>query len=288
MKRTFALILSILMLFCVSCSEKTPDRLAEGSVRFSSDNLPKLCVTSHSEQLGLNLVTVVLGVTSDEAKNVITVCESPDECYLRLIKGECDIVIAHGYGKAVVTELGKTALQLTSTELSQDALVFIANGLGDKGLTVEEIALVYKKEATNWSAFGGSDTEITLFGAKSGTAVQNAFEKYVAEDITVEPVYKTITTAEGKFTAAIGYDNRPGAIGYTLMSLAGNFNNGTVQPVKINGVTPSEGTVTDKSYPLAFPISVTIRSSEASGNNTRVLHDWILSEQGKAALGIAG
>ncbi len=286
MKRFILIVLSVLMLFSVACDKKEPDRLADGSVRFTKENFPRVCVTPYSQRLGEYFASAVLGVSSEEAKLSITVCNTTDECYLKLIAGECDIVIAHGYGKAVTAELDKTALELTTTELKRDALVFMGNGLNPDGLTKEQIASVYKGEVSNWNALGGSDASVTLFGAKSGTAAQNAFEQYIAADVTVPFVYKTITTADGEFEAEIDFDNRKGAIGYTLFSLAGNFNNGTITPVKIDNVTPDAETIKNGQYPLSFPVGVTIRSSEAAGNNVRVLYDWLLSNQGKTSLGI--
>lgn len=285
MKKFVALCISVLMLICVACNE-TPDRLADGSVRFTAENYPKVCVTSYSEQIGKNLAVSVLGITPEEASKFITVCDTTNECYIKLIAGECDIVFAHGYGKEVTEKLNTTALELTTNELVSDALVFMYNGTGLEGMTTEQITSVYKGEVTNWSAFGGSDTSITLFGSKDGTAVQNAFQKYISADITVPPVYKTVTTENGEFKAEISYDNRQGAIGYTLFTLAGDFNKGTVKPVSVNGIVPNEETVKSGQYPLTFPLGVTIRSSEGSGNNVRVLFDWILSEQGKIALGL--
>lgn len=285
MKKIFVLCISFLMLLCVACG-KAPDRLADGSVRFTLENYPKVCVTSYSEQIGKNLAVSVLGVTPLDASKFITVCDTTDECYKKLINGECDIVIAHGYGKGVTEKLDTTALELTTNELIRDALVFMYNKTDVDGLTTEQITSIYKGEVTNWSAFGGSDTPVTLFGSKDGTAVQNAFEKYIATDITVPPVYKTITTENGDFKAEIVYDNRQGAIGYTLFKLAGDFNKGTIKPLSVNGVVPNKETVESGQYPFSFPLGVTIRSSEGSGNNVRVLVDWILSEQGKIALGL--
>ena len=285
MKKIIAFCISFLMLFCVACN-KTPDRLADGSVKFTSENYPKVCVTSYSEQIGKNLAVSVLGITPLEASKFITVCDTTDECYKKLINGECDIVFAHGYGKSVTEKLNTTALELTTNELVSDALVFMSNQTDVEELSTEQIASVFKGEVINWNAFGDSDMAITLFGSKNGTAVQNAFEKYIATDITVPPVYKTITTENGEFQAEISYDNRQGAIGYTLFNLAGDFNKGTIKPLKVNGVLPNDETVKNGQYPLSFPIGVTIRSSEGSGNNVRVLIDWILSEQGKIALGL--
>ena len=107
MKKIIAFCISFLMLFCIACN-KTPDRLADGSVKFTAENYPKVCVTSYSEQIGINLAVSVLGITPLEASKFITVCATTDECYKKLINGECDIVFAHGYGKSVTEKLNTT------------------------------------------------------------------------------------------------------------------------------------------------------------------------------------
>ena len=290
MKRALIGVLSVFLLLTAACSELPQEsRLKDGSVEFTKENYPTVCVTPYTENYGINMTAAVLGIALEEAKSMITVCDSTDECYLKLASGECDIVFAHDYGKSVTEKLNTTALRFTSAELQRDALVFMTNGKsGVDELTPEQIASIYNGEITNWSVQGGSDMPITLFGLRCGTAGQNAFEKYISPDIAVAPVCKTVVTADGEFKAEIDYDNSDGAIGYTLFSLAGGLDNGGIKPISINKVAPSSENITSGKYPFLVSVNLTIRASEAAGNNIRILYDWILSEQGKFALGLAG
>ena len=288
MKRALICVLSVFLLLAAACSEQPQEsRLMDGSVEFTKENYPTVCVTPYTENYSINMTAAVLGITAEEAKALIDVCDSTDECYLKLASGECDIVFAHDYGKSVTEKLNTTALEFTSAELQRDALVFMTNGrAGVSELTTEQLTSIYKGEITNWNEVGGSDMPITLFGLKGGTAGQNAFEKYISPDIAVAPVYKTVVTADGEFRAEIDYDNSDGAIGYTLVSLVGGEENGGIKLISINKAAPSSENITSGNYPFSVSVNLTIRASEAAENNVRILYDWILSEQGKIALGL--
>ncbi len=286
MKKALLVLICVLSIFTSACKEQKADRLAEGSVRFTAENLPKISVTELTKSNGMELAAAILGVTPSEASSLITVCETTDDCYAALISGECDIVIAHPYGKSVKELLSATPLEFTEASLYSDALVFITNGgSAPDTLSTEQLRSLYSGETVNWKETGGSDTAVTLFGQKSKTAVQNAFEKYISEDITVPEIQKTIETADGSYMAAVGYDNRNGALGYMLLKTSNGFNGGSVKPLAVDGVLPSEETVASGEYKLTVPVNVVIRASEPAGQSVRVLYDWIISEQGRAAAG---
>lgn len=285
MKRIAVGILCVMLVFTVACGESSPSRLAEGSVEFTDKNYPVVCVTPLTENMGINMTAAVLGCDRDTAAAVITVCDTTDECYRRLIDGECDIVIAHGYGKSITEKLGTTALTLTESELCRDALVFVTNvNSGVDTLSAEQITSLYNGEISDWSVLGGAELSVTLFGQKIGTAVQNAFEKHISPDITVPSVNKTIVSESDTYSAEIGYDNRNGAFGYTLLSLVASGDS-SVSLVKLDGVAPTKETVLSGEYGFAVPVNAVIRSSEAVNSYTRVLYDWLISEQGRFSIG---
>lgn len=285
MKKICIVISAALILLCSACKAEEPSRLAEGSTEFTAETLPVIAVTELTESIGINAVTAILGVTRDEAEKLLTVCETTDMCYEKLIKGDCDIVLAHSYGKIAEEAIKSTALSFTETELKRDALVFITNGKhAPDSLSVDVLKRIYGGESANWAETGGEDAPIVLFASPDGTAAKNAFENYISKDISVPDVLKTVETADGTFTCAVGYDNRDGAVGYTLYSLLGNCDGGSVKPVKVDGIAPSEETVSSGEYPFTLSVNVTVRASEPSGQSVRIIYDWLISEQGRAAV----
>ncbi len=286
MKRILLAFLCGLVLLTVGCGEEKPLRTVEGSVVFTAENYPKIYVTPYTEQMGINMAVAVIGCDAETAKGIITVLDTTDACYEGLINGECDIVIAHEYGKSINERFKETALRFTSTELDRDALVFMTNGFEEvASLTVEQLRAVYSAEVTDWSELGGKKLPITLFGRRDKTAVENAFEKHISSEPSESLVEKTIVTENGTFSANAEYDNRDGALGYTLLSLSGNFNGSSIKPLMIDGVAPSRQTVSSGEYTLSVSVNVSIRASEPANSNTKILYDWLISEQGRKAVG---
>ena len=286
MKRIFALLFALLLLTLIGCVEEKPSRVVEGSVEYNKENYPKICVTPYTLDIAVNMTKAVLSVDENEALAEITVCDTTNDCYIKLIKGECDIVFAHDYGKMVENQLNSTALKLTSTELKEDALVFVNNGLnGVDSLSVETLKKVFGGEVKNWKDIGGKDLPIVPFGARLNSAADNAFKKYILADIEIPKVFKTIATDKGELQAEVSYDNRDGAIGYTLLSVGGHFSGGSIKPLAIDNILPNSETVESNQYPFLVSVSAVIRSTEAANSDTKILYNWIFSEQGKAIIG---
>ncbi len=288
MKRLLLIFLCLLVVFAAACNEAQPEpsRLTDGSVEFNAETLPKICATPYTKQMAVNMVAAVIGCDTQTAETLVTVCDTTDDCYEKLMKSHCDIVIAHDYGKDIADLLASTELGLIKTELDRDALVFQTNGsVNVESLTADELKSLYSGVVTDWKDVGGKESPVVLFGAKNRTAMHNAFQKYISDEITVTPVTRPIISSGETFTAEIGYDNRDGGLGYTLLSLSGNFAGGSIKPLAVDGIAPSRETVTSGQYPLTVSVNIVIRDSEKASSNAKLLYDWAISEQGTTAVG---
>ncbi|MBQ2860110.1 MAG: hypothetical protein IJE80_03000 [Peptococcaceae bacterium] len=58
--------------------------------------------------------------------------------------------------------------------------------------------------------------------------------------------------------------------------------------IAVDGVQPSDETIADGSYPLLNEYYVVIRADEPEDSPARLLRDWILSDEGSAAIVKAG
>ena len=281
MKKFLILLLCAMLVLAVGCSEKSDSKTVDGSVVFTEKNLPRIAATPLTADTALNYASAILGADKTEAAKAVIVCDTTDECYIKLIKNECDIVVAYPYGSVAESVLSTTALRFTSTEIRQDALVFLTNGKQKvDAVSTEQLKSLFTKETTDWSGVGGEAMAVVLFGQKVGTAVQNAFEKYIGADVKISAVTSTVATDKGDFMAEISYDNRNGGLGYALYSQSKNLlGKGTV-PLKVDGFEPTEENIATGKYPLKVPMMISIRASEAAKSDTRLLYDWMLSEQG--------
>ncbi len=281
MKNFLILLLCVMLVLPVGCGEKADLKTVDGSVVFTEKNLPRIAATPLTVDTALNYASAILGVDKTEAAEVVIVCDTTDECYIKLIKNECDIVVAYHYGSVAEAVLSTTALSFTSTEIRQDALVFLTNGEQKVDtVTTEQLKSLFTQKITDWSGVGGEAMPVVLFGQKAGTAVQNAFEKYIGADVKINAVTSTLATNKGEFKAEISYDNRNGGLGYALYSQSENLLGKGIVPLKIDGVEPTEENIATGKYPLKAPMMISIRVSEAANSDTRLLYDWMLSEQG--------
>ncbi len=279
MKNAVISMISILMIFCSACNENKT-RVAEGSFEYTEENLPKICVAENTYNYGVNIVAAVLGVDAQQAAQHLLVAENTDDCYMNLINGNCDMVIAYEYGKKVGQELSKTSSELNSFDIKQDALVFFTNSNNEvSDLSTEQLLKIYKREIIDWSEISGKLMPITLFGQDESTAVKATFEKYFTEEIIVPPVLQTIEIVDGKYTAQVYFDNRNGSIGYDLLS---NYDfTESVKLLSVNSVLPGAETLENGQYPFKTSVKISIKQSENTRTPVFLLYDWLCSGQGK-------
>lgn len=286
MKRIFAFCLCVLLLLSVGCGKKEPSRVVEGSVEFTAETLPKICVTAYTDSAAISAVSAVLGIERDEAQKLLTVCETTDDCYTKLINGECDIVLAHTYGLNIANELKDMPLPMVETALKTDALVFVTNGnLGVESLTFEQIKSLYMGEITDWKDLGLEKCPVTLFSCAKGTAARGTFERFFGTEMPEPLVNKTVLTSKGEFATEITYDNRDGALGYSLLSVISANSGSAVKPLAVDGVAPTEENIASDKYIYKTSILAVMRGGEDENSKSAVLYRWLTGEQGKQILG---
>lgn len=287
MKRSLTVLLCALMLLTVfvGCGEEKPTRTVSGSFVYTEENFPKISATVYTVDTAINYTVAALGVDAETAKTLITVCDTTDECYVKLINKECDVVIAHEYGSVTEKALSTNALRFEATEIGRDALVFLTNGAqAVDDVTAEQLKSLWSGETADWKTLGTEESKelpVTLFTELPGTAVQNAFEHHIDVEVAASATKRPLKTEKGDFAADIYYDNRNGALGYALLSRSGNFSGGSIKPLKINSVEPTVANVQSGAYPFTINVNISIRISEPTLSNARILYNWMVSEQGK-------
>ena len=165
-------------------------------------------------------------------------------------------------------DLGLSSRELSEDELSQGA---VANVIAKDGvavvvnpenpvaeLTSEQIAKIFTGEITNWSELGGNDAEIAVFGRDSASGTRSAFEEILG--ITDECAYLNEYSSTGDVIGNVA--SNPNAIGYASLSAV---DESKVHAVAVDGVTPTEETVADGSFPIQRPfVVVTVEGTELS------------------------
>ena len=190
-------------------------------------------------------------------------------------EGRCDI----GLSSRALKDDEKATL--TETVVALDGIAMIVNPENPvSDLTVEQIADIYTGKITNWSEVGGADAEIVLVGREAGSGTRSGFEELTE---TVDKCqYRQELTSTGDVITAVSQN--PDAIGYASLAAVKD----SVKALSVGGVTPSEATVKDGSYPVQRPfVLVTVEGKELSPA-AQAFFDYALSSDAAGIIAKAG
>jgi phosphate transport system substrate-binding protein len=188
--------------------------------------------------------------------------------------------------------LGAMARELTPEEKAQviafpiaydgvGIVVHAANQIVE--VTTDDLRRIYRKQATNWSDFGGQNASIVVVHKGEGHATREVFMKYTG--LTPDEMTRYTDVAAGDNAQVIRViANTPNAIGYVSLGevIKAAEAGQPVRLVKFNGIEPVMENVTNKTYPLFHPLSL-ISKGEPKGGS-RVLLDFLRSPEGKTII----
>ena len=191
-------------------------------------------------------------------------------------EGRCDIGLA---SRALKDE--EKAKGLKETTLALDGIAVIVHpDNAVKDLDLETVAKIYTGEITNWKELGGSDSEIVLIGREAGSGTRDGFESITG---TAEKcLYRQELTSTGDVITSVA--GNPAAIGYASLASVKD----TVRALSVNGVTPTEDTVKDGSYPVQRPFVLVTKEDKALSAVAQAFFDYATSPEAGEIISHAG
>lgn len=143
----------------------------------------------------------------------------------------------------------ESKLGLVDFPIAYDGIAVIVNPAnGVDGLTSAQLRDIFSGKITNWSQVGGADRAIELVNRDEASGTREAFQKLVMKDAKFDPA-ATVLPGTGQVRDVVA--RAPGAIGYiSLGFVKARFSNAQVKAIAVDGVSPSEKTVADKTYPV--------------------------------------
>ena len=191
-------------------------------------------------------------------------------------EGRCDIGLA---SRALKDE--EKAKGLKETTLALDGIAVIVHpDNAVKDLDLETVAKIYTGEITNWKELGGSDSEIVLIGREAGSGTRDGFESITG---TAEKcLYRQELTSTGDVITSVA--GNPAAIGYASLASVKD----TVRALSVNGVTPTEYTVKDGSYPVQRPFVLVTKEDKALSAAAQAFFDYATSPEAGEIISHAG
>lgn len=106
----------------------------------------------------------------------------------------------------------------------------------------------------------------------------------------IEPIEtRRIAWMGGLIDAVAEYDNSVASIGYTYNFYLNNlYKSDNFKVIKVNGVSPTNDNLLNKSYPFYTPYYAIIKESEEIDSPARKLQDFLVSPKGQELIEMAG
>ncbi len=212
--------------------------------------------------------------------------------YEHLILGQYDknIIFVTEPSEEELALAAENNVELEVTPIALDGFVFITHKDNPvDSLTVEQIQGIYSGEITNWSEVGGNDEPITAYQREPNSGSQTVMENMVMAGKTLaEPPKDQIVEAMGSLIEFVAqYKNSSTSIGYTFYYYINNlYKNEDIKVLKIDGVSPDNENLLDKSYPFSSGYyAVTIKDKDPQAEEIK---DYLISDEGQELVKMAG
>ena len=176
------------------------------------------------------------------------------------------LIIAYEAPESVKEELKADGDPLEQKAIGRDALVFIVNEDNPvQSLTLQQLKDIYAGTITNWKDVGGKDQEIIAFQRRAPTAMGELVDS-IAE-----------------------YNNSANAIGFSVYYYIDQmYSKPGLRLLAVDGVTPSNETIADQSYPLCNEFYAAILQDSAADSPERRLYDWLDTDAGQDCIKKSG
>lgn len=228
-----------------------------------------------------------------------------EEACHKLAAGEVDLLL--------VPEVPEDLAQLTGGmewerfDLARSALVFYTTSENPaEGLTTEQLFSIYGGSGVkSWSELGGPDKDfLAIATSRSIDDDRYQLDRLVLQGQPLNPLLElesmveenrqvlyftalahTFPQGDGPFSRnayCLGYD------GFAASQNRPDIPQDSVKALKVDGVFPTEETISDGSYPLAYRVQAVLPAGLPQEHPARKLAAWLQTEEGHVLLRNAG
>ena len=202
------------------------------------------------------------------------------------------LIIAYEAPESVKEELKADGDPLEQKAIGRDALVFIVNEDNPvQSLTRQQLKDIYAGTITNWKDVGGKDQEIIAFQRRADSGSQTLFQKLLIQGgPLMEAPTELAPTAMGELVDSIAeYNNSANAIGFSVYYYIDQmYSKPGLRLLAVDGVTPSNETIADQSYPLCNEFYAAILQDSAADSPERRIYEWLSTDAGLSCIERSG
>jgi len=267
------------------------DVVQKASLQLSLEEYPRMDGSTANLPMMAEIMSRVCGISLQEAEE-LTTCTKTSNAWSNVANGNADILLVYEAAEDTKEYLETVGTELEITPVGRDALVFINNEQNPvDNLTQAQLIDIYTGKVTNWNEVGGEDLDIIPYQRVATSGSQSLFMKLLMKDVVPMDAPMELRPAEmGMLIDELArYNNEGNALGYSVFYYASYmYQQPGLRMIAVDGVQPSDDTIADGSYPLLNEYYVVIRADEPEDSPARLLRDWILSDEGRAAIIDAG
>lgn len=182
-------------------------------------------------------------------------------------------------------DVGMSSRELKPSELdtglqvqpiAYDAIAIVVHPANPvRSLTTEQVRGIFGGTIRSWAEVGGPERDIVVVTREEGSGTRGAFQDMLMGETRITDLALR-QDSNGAVRVIVSGDEA--AIGYISLGILG----GVVEPVALDGVTPTVAAALDGSYRLVRPF-LFVFAGTPQGQAARFL-DYCLSAQGQAAL----
>lgn len=288
-----ALLLALAMLLCVlsGCSKEpaadTPEKPDDTppSLTLTEDEYPVIDGATALAPYYEAMTAKLLGLDIETARTKV-LCSTTSQAYENLTNGTADMIFCALPSEAQVNTAREAGVEFEYHTILNGGFVFFVNKDNPvDSLTVEQLRDIYSGKITNWKEVGGEDLDIIPYQRDNGSGSQTGLYRFIIpEDEVMEaPTELAIADMGGIVDAVATYENARGAIGYSYYYYVASMHyTDQIKLLGISGVTPSNATIGDGSYPLINQSQIIIRSDCPEDSVVRKIINWVCSDEGAA------
>ena len=264
-----------------------------GEFVFTRENFPRMDGSTSTVPLAQAAACVLLAEPREAVADLV-VFNKTTQSFRLLAAGSCDILIVSEPAPEVFLEMKDQGYKHEMAPIATDALVFVVNASNPvDSLTLEQIRGIYTGRITNWKQVGGDDIKIEAFQRNAEAGSQVLMEKLVMEGRKMaDAPTQNFSTAFGMgelISAIKGFDGSANAIGYTVYYYAEDMRMAEgLKIISVDGVKPGTDTIRNGEYPFLNPYYAVIGAGEPEDSPTRIMYNWLLSDEGQALVNHEG
>lgn len=202
------------------------------------------------------------------------------EAYENVINASKDVIFVTAPSKEELEEAKEAGVELEVIPIVKDALVFLANTANPvRNLTQQQVKDIYSGKITKWNQVGGNDQPIIPYQRQINSGSQTLFLQLAMQETTPmdAPTNRRPTSMNDLVDAISEYNNSKNALGYSVYYYTQQmYVKDNAKLLQIDGIAPTNQTISDETYPYLTYYYAVIRSSEPANSYSRQLIDWLL------------